>query len=76
MDLLQVSTRRRFLVHQLANLLCLLLLATATLRAQQTSGSAVGTVTDNTGAVVSGATVTLTDVDTGDRRTATTNSSW
>ena len=74
MDLLQVSTRRRFLVHQLANLLCLLLLATATLRAQQTSGSVVGTVTDNTGAVVSGATVTLTDVDTGDRRTATTNS--
>jgi Carboxypeptidase regulatory-like domain len=75
MDLLQVSARRRSLVHQLVNLLCLLLLATATLRAQQTSGSAVGTVTDNTGAVVGGATVTLTDVDTGDHRTATTNSS-
>jgi hypothetical protein len=74
MDLLQVSARRRSLVHRLVNLVCLLLLATATLQAQQTSGSAVGTVTDNTGAVVSGATVTLTDVDTGDHRTATTNS--
>src|ERR1700729_3669833 len=74
MDLLQVLIGRKSLVHPLVNLLCLLLLATATLRAQQTSGSAVGTVTDNTGAVVGGATVTLTDVDTGDRRTATTNS--
>ena len=74
MDLLQVLIGRKSLVRRLVNLVCLLLLATATLRAQQTSGSAVGTVTDNTGAVVSGATVTLTDVDTGDHRTATTNS--
>jgi hypothetical protein len=74
MDLLQISIGRNSLFHRLVILVCLLLLATATLRAQQTSGSAVGTVTDNTGAVVSGAAVTLTDVDTGDRRTATTNS--
>ena len=73
MDLLQISIRRKSLVYRLVSLLCLLLLATAALRAQQTSGSAVGTVTDNTGAVVSGAAVTLTNVDTGDRRTATTN---
>ena len=74
MDLLQSLIGRKSLVRRLVNLVCLLLLATATLQAQQTSGSAVGTVTDNTGAVVSGATVTLTDVDTGDHRTATTNS--
>ena len=74
MHLLQISIRRKSLVYRLVSLLCLLLLATAALRAQQTSGSAVGTVTDNTGAVVSGAAVTLTNVDTGDRRTATTNS--
>jgi hypothetical protein len=74
MDLLQILIGRKSLVRRLVNLVCLLLLVTATLRAQQTSGSAVGTVTDNTGAVVSGATVTITDVDTGDHRTATTNS--
>src|SRR6202789_4148793 len=56
-----------------AGLLCILLLFTGTLTSQQTSGSSVGTVTDNTGAVVAGATVTLTNVDTGDHRTATTN---
>ena len=56
-----------------AGLLCMLVFLTPTLRSQQTSGSSVGTVTDNTGAVVTGATVTLTNVDTGDRRTATTN---
>jgi len=70
----QISTGRNSLLRRLVSLLSLLLLATATLRAQQTSGSAVGTVTDNTGAVVSGAAITLTDVDTGDHRTATTNS--
>lgn len=41
--------------------------------AQSTFGSAVGTVTDPSGAVIAGASVTLTNVDTGDKRAATTN---
>src|SRR5208282_3998044 len=44
--------------------------------AQSTStGSVAGSVTDPTGAVVSGATVTLTDIGTNTARTATTNAS-
>src|ERR1700728_765638 len=65
----QISISR----NSLARVVCMLVLLTGTLMSQQTSGSSVGTVTDNTGAVVSGATVTLTNVDTGDHRTATTN---
>ncbi len=74
MDLLQMSTHRNSFLFRVFSVVFILMLATGTLQAQQTSGSVVGTVTDNTGAVVSGATVTLTDVDTGDHRTATTNS--
>ena len=49
-------------------------LSSGTLHAQNAYGSAVGTITDNSGAIIGGATVTLTDVDTGDTRTDTTNS--
>ncbi len=59
----------------LAGLVGLMGLSTATVRAQQSSGSVVGTITDNTGALVANATVTLTDVDTGDVRTAASNGS-
>jgi hypothetical protein len=44
-----------------------------TVKAQQTSGSVVGLVTDNTGAVVAGSSVILTNIDTADRRTDTTD---
>jgi hypothetical protein len=74
MELLRISAGTKSLFCGLVSLVSVLVLAVGTLTAQQTSGSAVGTVTDNTGAVVSGAAVTLTNVDTGDRRTATTNS--
>jgi hypothetical protein len=48
--------------------------ATATMFGQSTnSGTVVGTVTDQTGAVVAGATVTLTDTATKIARTDTTN---
>jgi hypothetical protein len=58
-----------------AGLLCVLLLSNGTLKAQQASGSVVGTITDNGGAVVPNATVTLTNIDTGDTRTANSNGS-
>jgi hypothetical protein len=58
-----------------AGFVCISALSCGTLNAQNSYGSAVGTITDNTGAVVTGATVTLTNVDTGDKRTVTTNGS-
>lgn len=51
-----------------------LTLGLAAAHAQETTGSISGTVTDNTGAAVKGATVTLTNTDRGqDVRTLTTN---
>ncbi|MEO8522396.1 MAG: TonB-dependent receptor, partial [Acidobacteriota bacterium] len=44
---------------------CLLLLSSAPARAQFDTASVVGTVKDNTGAVVPGATVTLSNLETG-----------
>ncbi len=73
MNSIQLPAFRNHLRRSVTSVACMLLLFAATLRAQQTSGAAVGTVTDNTGAVVSGASITLTNVDTGDRRTAATN---
>lgn len=57
--------------------LCAVLLATAMTpaRAQETSGSISGTITDKTGAAIKGATVVLTNTDRGqDVRTITTDS--
>jgi len=45
------------------------------LSAQSTYGSIVGTVTDSTGAVVSGVTVTVTDLATGEKHIAKTDAS-
>lgn len=55
-------------------LLMMLFLLDSPLHAQ-TFGSVTGTVTDPTGAVVPGATVTIVDVGTNDTRTAQTNGS-
>jgi outer membrane receptor protein involved in Fe transport len=55
-------------------LLCLLALAPSTLRAQSTTADVIGTATDASGAVIPGATVVLTNVDTGEKFTATSNS--
>ena len=51
---------------------CLLLLI-AGLGAQTTTGEITGTVTDSTGAVVPGATITVTDLTTNTRRSVQTN---
>lgn len=51
------------------------LVAAAPLAAQSTHGAVVGTVTDETGAVVPGATVTVTDIGTNISRTVVTNAS-
>jgi len=53
--------------------LLVLSLSVASIQAQQTTGSIVGTVKDESGAVVSGATVKATNVGTGFSRSAPTN---
>ena len=57
-----------------ASVLLLFLFCALPAKGQATAtGTVVGTVTDNSGAVVAGATVTLVDKATGDTRTTTTN---
>jgi hypothetical protein len=55
------------------NLLVFVMLACLSLSAQQITGSIRGTVTDSTGAVVQGATVTVKQSETELSRTAVTN---
>src|SRR5229473_421626 len=55
---------------------CLLAIATSLSFAQNTnSGDIRGTVTDSSGAVIAGATVTLTNIDTGETKDFITNDS-
>lgn len=56
-------------------ILCLLFMGSAAVLAQSTQGSIVGTVKDSKGAVVPGATVTLTNTDEGVARSTQTNGS-
>ncbi len=63
---------RTYFGNFLAALLCVLLLPVAVF-AQYENGSIVGTVRDGSGAVVSGATVTVTNIATGVVSTRTTN---
>ncbi len=58
-----------------ALLICAFLIAGACAFAQTTAGSLLGTLLDPASSVVPGATVTLTETDTGATRTATTDSS-
>ncbi|HTS12046.1 MAG TPA: carboxypeptidase-like regulatory domain-containing protein [Candidatus Limnocylindrales bacterium] len=65
---------RNRLISLCAVLLCVFALSALPSWGQAvSSGTITGTVTDNTGAVVVGATVTLVDKATGDTRTTTTN---
>ncbi len=56
-------------------LVCLALLAGAPLFAQSTFGTFVGTVQDQSGSVISGAVVTITNLEDNNVRSATSNSS-
>src|SRR2546428_711467 len=54
-------------------LLCALMLSNTPAAAQTVTGTISGTIVDPSGAVISGASVTLLDERTGDTRKATTN---
>ena len=62
------------LARNVSVLLCVLLLVSVGLFGQAESGTVSGTITDNTGAVVPGATVTMTSVNTAQTRSAVTGS--
>jgi len=65
--------RRSLAVSWIASLLLLLLLVSGSVFAQTDSGRVRGTITDQQGAVVSNATVTLTNRGTNRTQTATSN---
>src|SRR6266478_2276755 len=58
----------------LAAILCVCLLASVSAIAQVTTADVLGTVTDNSGAVVPDAKVTITNIGTNDARSGHTNS--
>lgn len=64
---------RRFFAQRSWVLAVLMFVSVASIHAQQTTGSIVGTVKDQAGAVVNAATVKATNVDTGFSRSAPTN---
>jgi Carboxypeptidase regulatory-like domain len=64
---------RRFFAQRSWVLAVLMFASVASIHAQQTTGSIVGTVKDQTGAVVNAATVRATNVETGFSRSAPTN---
>ena len=72
MTSMKFLTRRRWNMIVLG--VCVLLGSYSTTIAQEATGRVIGTVTDEKGAVVSGATVTVTNVDTQVARKTATNS--
>ncbi len=68
-----VHYARRFFAQRSWVLAILIFASVASIHAQQTTGSIVGTVKDQTGAVVNNATVKATNVETGFSRSAPTN---
>src|SRR5450432_1338697 len=72
---LRVEMDMKVVTRKLGALIGFLLLASALLFGQAESGTISGTVTDKSGAVVPGATVTVASSNTGFSRTTTTGSS-
>ena len=68
-----VHYAKRFFAQRSWVLAVLMFASVASIHAQQTTGSIVGTVTDQSSAVVNTATVKATNVDTGFTRSAPTN---
>ena len=68
-----VHTAKRILARGSWLLVVLMVAGLASMQAQQTTGSMVGTVKDQSGAVVNAATVKAINVDTGFSRSAPTN---
>src|ERR1035437_3499117 len=68
-----VHSTKRFFARCLWGMAVLMFASFASIQAQQTTGSIVGTVEDRTGAVVSTATAKATNLDTGYSRVAPTN---
>src|SRR3984885_15513654 len=68
-------TGKKWIIASLALLVIALMMAPSLVAQSLVSGDLTGTVTDPSGAVVSGATVTLKSEATGAARTATTSSS-
>src|ERR1700722_13744402 len=66
---------RSKIVFSLFLCLALLVACTSPVWAQSSTGALTGTVTDPSGGVVTGATVTATNIGTGQARTTTTDSS-
>ena len=69
----KLLNRLKNLLFSTSVALCFFLVWTSTLSAQVTTGDILGTVTDQTGAVVPNATVTATNTGTAQQRTAQTN---
>ena len=70
-----MSFSQRLLQKKNLLVVCLILLAGSSAFAQSTFGTFVGTVQDQSGSVIGGAVITLTNLDDNSVRTATTNSS-
>ena len=68
-------TTRKFMIGLLALLVIALMMAPSLMAQSLVSGDLTGTVTDPSGAVVSGASVSLKSDATGQTRNATTNGS-
>ena len=69
----QIGKFQHFLLQGMLTIVAVLVVSSASLHAQNSQGTILGHVTDPSGAVLSGATVRVTNVATSVSRTAKTN---
>ena len=72
---MKLSTRESLMLRTLSCLAMPMMFCATPMFAQSTTADVVGTATDGSGALVSGATVVLTDLETKEKRTAVSNDS-